>query len=105
MTSKSIWNNYNYTDYINVSKLEINKLPSSINVSTMSSTCNINTIHCNWTECLNNSCANKQGACQRGPSETKIIKPIKELINNKHSKPEHKLIQNPLNKNSKTLKP
>ena len=43
MTSKSIWDNYNYTDYINVSKLEINKLPSSINVSTMSSTCNLNT--------------------------------------------------------------
>jgi TATA-box binding protein (TBP) (component of TFIID and TFIIIB) len=43
MTTKSIWDNYNYTDYINVSKLEINKLPSSINVSTMSSTCNLNT--------------------------------------------------------------
>jgi TATA-box binding protein (TBP) (component of TFIID and TFIIIB) len=43
MTIQSKWDNYNFIDYINVSKLEINKLPQSINVSTMSSTCNLNT--------------------------------------------------------------
>lgn len=44
MTTNSKWDNFNYTDYINVPKIEIKNLPSSINVSTMSASCKLDTI-------------------------------------------------------------
>ena len=44
MTTKSKWDNFNYIDYINVPKIEIKNLPSSINVSTMSASCKLDTI-------------------------------------------------------------
>jgi len=43
MTTNSKWGNFNYNDYINVSKLEIKKIPSNINVSTMSASCKLDT--------------------------------------------------------------
>ena len=43
MTTNSKWDNFNYIDYINVSKLEIKKIPSNINVSTMSASCKLDT--------------------------------------------------------------
>jgi len=44
MTTKSKCDNSNYIDYINVSNIEVKNLPSSINVSTMSASCKLDTI-------------------------------------------------------------
>ena len=44
MTTKTTWNEFDYIDYINVSKIEIKNLPNGINVSTMSASCKLNTI-------------------------------------------------------------
>ena len=43
MTTKSKWDNFKYIDYINVSDIEVKNLPSSINVSTMSASCKLDT--------------------------------------------------------------
>ena len=44
MTTKTILDEFNYIDYINVSNIEIKNLPHGINVSTMSASCKLNTI-------------------------------------------------------------
>jgi len=43
MSIKSIWDTFEFTDYINVDKHEINNLPEGINVSTMCASCKLNT--------------------------------------------------------------
>lgn len=42
MNINTKWNNFNYIDYINVSGIEVNNLPTGINVSTMSASCKLN---------------------------------------------------------------
>lgn len=44
MNTDTKWTNFNYIDYINVSKIEVKNLPSGINVSTMSASCKLNSI-------------------------------------------------------------
>lgn len=37
------WDNYNFIDYLNISNIEINNLPKEISISTMCSSCKLNT--------------------------------------------------------------